>query len=132
MILVGPTTDPRGRGWRQLTARWLRTAAHEDPRQVPDLVRQYAATGLRVMARTMDAARHDSIQDVLRAVHCPVLVLRGPHDRICPPDWAESLGRTETLARGGHMVPRTQGQAVAQSLRRFVEDPGTERAGPRL
>jgi pimeloyl-ACP methyl ester carboxylesterase len=132
VVLVGPTTDPRAPGWRHLAQRWLRTAAHEDPRQVPDLVRQYAATGLRVMARAMDAARRDRIQDTLGAAECPVLVVRGPDDRICPEDWATSLGRTDTLPEGGHMVPRTQGRDVAERIKRFVEDEGTRRPGPRL
>jgi pimeloyl-ACP methyl ester carboxylesterase len=132
LVLVGPTTDPRGRGWLQLARRWSRTAAHEDPRQVPALVRQYAATGLGVMARAMDAARRNAIQDVLPAVHCPVLVVRGPRDRICPADWAALLGRSHTLTRGGHMVPWTRGQELARCLENFVEGLGTTPRGRRL
>lgn len=125
LVLVGPTTDPRAQGWRQLAQRWLRTAAHEDPRQLPVLLRQYADTGLQVMARAMAAARLDPIQDVLAAVECPVLVVRGAHDRICPEDWAASLGRCETLTGGGHMVPWTHGRAVARCVERFFEEDGT-------
>lgn len=84
LVLVGPTTDPRGRGWPALVRRWLRTAAHEDPRQVPCLVRQYAATGLRTMLRAMDAARRDDPRVALDGLDVPVLVVRGAQDRICP------------------------------------------------
>lgn len=132
LVLVAPTTDPRSGGWVDLAQRWLRTAAHEDPRQVPLLAQQYAVTGLRVMARAMDAARRDRIDAALAQVPCPVLVVRGPQDRICPPDWAGSLARTVTLDGGGHMVPWTQGRAVARCVENFVGDPGTTQGGPPL
>jgi pimeloyl-ACP methyl ester carboxylesterase len=101
-----------------MVRRWLATARHERPGQVPTLVRQYHRTTLRTMARAMDAARNDRIDQAIAEVHCPALVVRGPHDRICPPDWAASLAPTETLPVGGHMVPLTHGQLVAPLLRR--------------
>jgi pimeloyl-ACP methyl ester carboxylesterase len=129
VVLVGPTTDPRASTWPRLAARWLATARHEDPCQVPALVRQYHRTGLRSMRRAMEAARHDRIDVALRSTACDALVLRGPHDRICPASWAVELAgvratggghRAVTLARGGHMVPLTQGAAVAEQLLAFL------------
>ena len=118
LALVGPTTDPRATSWPRLAARWLATAAHERPGQVPSLVRQYRRTTLATMARAMDAARRDPIQTTLGAARCPVVVVRGLHDRICPADWAESLAPTVTLPAGGHMVPLTHGRLVAEELAR--------------
>jgi pimeloyl-ACP methyl ester carboxylesterase len=120
LVLVGPTTDPRAQGWPRLAARWLATAAHEDPRQVPSLVRQYHRTTLLTMASAMDQARFDRIDRVLARVVCPVLVLRGTHDRICPLPWASVLGTVLTLDRGGHMIPLTHGRPVATALAEFV------------
>ena len=123
VVLVGPTTDPRADGWTSLVQRWLRTAAHEDPRQVPSLVGQYRRTGLGSMARAMQAARRDDVRIPLRAQGAPLLVVRGPHDRICPADWAASLGgRCTTLPAGGHMVPITRGADVAAALAAFVAE----------
>ena len=125
LVLVGPTTDPRAGSWPGLARRWLRTAAHEDPRQVPRLVAQYRRTGLGSMARGMDAARRDDLPAVLEALRgergLPVLVLRGRQDRICPQDWAETLAAwCVTLAGGAHMVPTTHGDAVALAVDRFM------------
>ena len=120
LLLVGPTTDPRARSWPRLVRRWLATAVHERPGQVPSLVRQYHRTKLRSMTRGMDAARRDPIQTALGQVSCPVVVLRGRHDRICPLDWAVSLGPTVTLSHGGHMVPLTHGEQVAAELVDFA------------
>src|SRR3954452_1894 len=119
LLLVGPTTDPRSRSWLRLAARWLATAKHEKPGQAPSLVRQYHRTTLLSMSRAMDQARDDRIDATLARVRCPVLVVRGRHDRICPADWAEALAPTVTLPRGGHMVPRTHGGLLAPVLADF-------------
>jgi pimeloyl-ACP methyl ester carboxylesterase len=122
LVLVGPTTDPRASSWPALAARWLRTAAHERPGQLPLLVRAYARTGLWSMARGMQAARRHRLDATLAAVRCPVLVVRGPHDAICPSDWAAVLaaaaprGRAVTLPAGGHMVPVTHPASLAAHI----------------
>jgi pimeloyl-ACP methyl ester carboxylesterase len=121
LLLVGPTTDPRARGWLRLAVRWLATALHERPGQVPSLVRQYHRTTLRSMARAMDAARRDRIEETLASVGCPALVVRGRHDRICPERWAHSLASTVTLSAGGHMVPLTHGHLVAHAVGDLVD-----------
>src|SRR3712207_9514982 len=56
------------------------------------------------------------IEDTLHQVDCPVLVVRGVHDRICPADWAARVGAPVTLPVGGHMVPLTDGASVAEVL----------------
>lgn len=119
LLLVGPTTDPRAATWPRLAGRWLRTAGHETPRQVPTLARQYHRTTLRSMARAMDEARSDRVDLTLARFAGRLLVVRGRHDRICPADWAAGLaattaaGRAVTLSAGGHMVPLTHGGLVA-------------------
>lgn len=146
LVLIGPTTDPRASTWPRLAARWLATARHEDPRQLPALVRQYHRTGLNSMRRAMEAARHDRIDITLRGTECPVLVLRGLHDRICPVSWSEELTGSRTgdawsggvtLSRGGHMVPLTRGRLVADEILAFLHrvdslSPGSAEAGPQV
>lgn len=126
LVLVGPTTDPRARSWPALAARWLRTAGHERPGQLPRLVHDYARTGLGPMVRGMGAARRHRIDRTLAAVACPVLVVRGRRDRIAPADWTTALaaatphGRTRTLPAGGHMVPITHPAALAAVIEEFL------------
>jgi pimeloyl-ACP methyl ester carboxylesterase len=128
LVLVGPTTDPRATGWRRLARRWLATARHEPPGQAPALARQYTRTGLLSMARGMDAARREPIEEALADVGCPVLLLRGRHDRIAPGDWLHLLAgeggptRVVTLPAGGHMVPFTHGELVADEILAWLAD----------
>jgi pimeloyl-ACP methyl ester carboxylesterase len=75
------------------------------------------------MLRVMDAARRERIDRTLEDVRCPVQVLRGMHDRIAPEDWCRSLAPSVTLPRGGHMVPLTDGDLVAQEVQHFGETP---------
>ncbi len=128
LVLVGPTTDPRAATWPALVRRWLRTAVHERPGQIPLLVRAYARTGLVSMARGMDAARHHHLDHVLPGVPCPVLVVRGRDDAICPADWAAALAAAapqavaQTLPEGAHMVPVTHPAALAARIAAFLTE----------
>jgi pimeloyl-ACP methyl ester carboxylesterase len=125
VVLVGPTTDSRAVRWPALAVRWLRTAVWERPGQVPILARDYHQTGLVAMARAMDAARRHRIDRLLARVACPVLVVRGRHDRIAPADWVSALaalalqGRAVTLPAGAHMVPVTHPGALAAHIEAF-------------
>ena len=139
LVLVGPSTDPRAATWPRLVARWIATAVAEDPGQAPLLVRLYARTGLGSMRRAMDAARRHRLDEELSGVSCPVLVIRGPRDRICPASWAAALaaagarGTSVTLAAGAHMVPITHGPAVGREVGLFLRsltEPGAD--GPTL
>jgi pimeloyl-ACP methyl ester carboxylesterase len=133
LVLIGPTTDPRGRSWPALVRRWLRTALHERPGQIPLLVWAYARTGLMSMARGMDTARHHRMDRALAAVTCPVLIVRGRNDAICPADWAAALaeaaprGRADTLPAGAHMVPITHPDALAARTAAFLDERVLER-----
>lgn len=126
LVLVGPTTDPRGRTWPRLAGRWLATAAHERLGQVPLLVRDYSHSGLITFARAMDATRRHPIAPVLAALDQPVLLVRGPHDRIAPASWLDDLvGRRAgieavTLPAGGHMVPITHPHDLAAAVTPFL------------
>lgn len=127
LLLVGPTTDPSGSGWVRLAGRWLRTARHEPPCQIPLLARDYLRTGLGGMARAMNAARKHAVQVALAITPCPVVVVRGTHDRIAPEPWTVQLarvapaGRAVTLPAGGHMVPLTHPTLLAPQLSGLIE-----------
>jgi pimeloyl-ACP methyl ester carboxylesterase len=124
LVMVGPTTDPRAASWPRIGYRWLRTATRERPGQLPLLARTYTRTGLLWMRRAMDAARRDDLRASLRELGCPVLVVRGRYDRICPEDWAHEVAasgpaglRVVSLDEGAHMLPLTHGEMLAAVVR---------------
>lgn len=142
LVLVGPSTDPRGSSWPALVARWLATARHERPGQIPALARQYTHTGVPSLLRNLGVARHDRVDRTLATTECPVLVVRGLHDHIAPTDWCDLLAavpgpsgrahpasRAVTLPGGGHMVPWSHPDALAAEVARFVADVERHAAG---
>jgi len=135
LLLVGPTTDPRAGSWPGLVARWVRTAVWERPWQVPLLVRLYARTGLVGMAVAMDAARRHDVRRPLARVGVPTVVVRGRHDWISPPRWADRTaglagGRAVTLPAGAHMVVLTHPASVAPLVTEVVGSAATPGTGP--
>ena len=107
LVLVGPTADPRMSPRRRLVVRWLRTAAREDPRRVPGMLRSYATTRLSGFARALRAARRRDLRATLAATTVPVLLVGGPHDHLAPSGWLDALAATRpgievvTMTAGG-------------------------------
>ena len=126
LVLVGPTTDPEAPTWPGLTARWLGNFVREPLGQVPLLARDYLHTGLATFARAMDAARRHALGPVLAELDQPVLLVRGPGDRIAPADWLGRLAALRpgieavTAGAGAHMVPVTHPQELAAAVVPFL------------
>ena len=123
VVLVGPTTDPRLRSARGLTWRWLSTAVGESWRQVPRILAQWWSTGPRAMVALWRAAAPDRIDERLRRLAVPVVVVRGTRDRLCAHDWAQHLvssaphGRLVELPGAAHMAVQTHPAQVAGIVR---------------
>ena len=126
LVLVGPTTDPEAPSWPGLTARWLANAAREPLGQVPLLARDYLHTGLVTFAQALDEARRHPLGPVLAGLDQPVLLVRGPGDRIAPADWHHRLAALRpgidavTTGAGAHMVPVTHPHELAAAVVPFL------------
>jgi pimeloyl-ACP methyl ester carboxylesterase len=76
----------------------------------------------------MDAARRDDVVATLTDVACPVVLVRGAHDRIAPADWLRTLvgtgpGRVVVqLPAGAHMVPLTHPELLARHVAPLLAD----------
>lgn len=93
LVLVGPTMDPRARSMGRQALRWLRGAPHEDPLQLPILLRDLADAGLFRAVRTLRMALRDPVEDKLPGVRVPTLVTRGELEAVTPQAWAEEVAR---------------------------------------
>ncbi|SDX76078.1 Pimeloyl-ACP methyl ester carboxylesterase [Modestobacter sp. DSM 44400] len=132
VLLLGPTTDPPMRRLPVLAARWVRTAVREPVWQVPLVMAQWLRTGPRAMAALWRRTAPDPVDDRLRGVAVPVVVVRGTRDALCPRDWALHLagcaphGRLVELPGAAHMTPQTRPDDVVRLLREL----GAAPAGP--
>jgi 2-hydroxy-6-oxonona-2,4-dienedioate hydrolase len=101
-IFQGPAVDPEARGFFRQLGRWLVNAVREGPTQPTENGRQWGPAGLRVFVMTLRDMHRDRIEDKLRQVAAPAMVVRGARDAIVPQAWAEQA--TRLLPRGRLMV----------------------------
>ena len=119
IVLLGPTTDPRLRSPWGLARRWAATVLAEPVWQYPLVLAQWLRTGPRAMAALWRRLAGDPVDERLRSVTVPVVVVRGRRDALCPHEWAAHLadcaprGRLVELPRAAHMTPQTHPADVA-------------------
>jgi pimeloyl-ACP methyl ester carboxylesterase len=100
LVLGGPTFPPQLRRWPPLAGAVLRTLPHESPREVRATFPDYARGRSRVVA-LLRSALADAPEQVVPAVTCPVVVVRGERDHVSPPAWGDRLAG---LARSGRCL----------------------------
>jgi pimeloyl-ACP methyl ester carboxylesterase len=119
VVLLGPTTDPRMRRLPVLAARWVRTAVREPWSQAPLVLAQWLHTGPAAMTALWRRTAPDRVDQRLRRLTVPVVVVRGSRDALCPHDWAAHVagcaaqGRLVELPGAAHMTPQTRPDDVA-------------------
>jgi 2-hydroxy-6-oxonona-2,4-dienedioate hydrolase len=130
LVLLGPTMDRLARNRRQQTLRWLSNARFERPAQLPLLIRDYAAAGLRRTLATFRCGLRDHIEEKLPRVTVPVLVMRGGRDPIVPQRWAEEVarlvpsGRLVVVPGAGHTLNFNAPDQTARVLRAYLRHTG--------
>jgi pimeloyl-ACP methyl ester carboxylesterase len=109
-VLVGPTTDRRGRHVLEQLRRLLAAGPYEAPGLLGVQVRDTWSAGLRETLATARYAIIDRIETKLPALTMPVLVVSGEHDPLAPPHWAAELAgllpdsQLHILAGAGHAL----------------------------
>ncbi|MEV6962463.1 alpha/beta fold hydrolase [Streptomyces sp. NPDC051207] len=121
LVLLAPTFPRHLRRMGPLVGAFARTAVHESPGVVPTLLPSYVRAGPRRLLSCIRSAQTDAPEDVLPSVACPVVVMSGEHDALCPPAWSRHLaGRARqgraVLVRGAHAFPHRHPAATAAVL----------------
>lgn len=126
VVLIGPVTQPGTRSLLRQGWRLLRDGRHETARANWVVVSDYVRTGIRWYAATLPHMIDYPLEDRIADVHEPVLLVRGEHDPIAPPEYLERLaaravdGRVDQVPGEGHVVmmhrPRVAA-AMCRSLR---------------
>ncbi|GGQ75405.1 alpha/beta fold hydrolase [Couchioplanes azureus] len=121
LVLASPTTDPAARSRRALIGRWFADLPAEDPRQAAILARDvWDARPWRVWATVGHSVRN-RVEEDLRRVSAPTLVLGGDRDPVAPLRWRTRVaeltgGVSVTLPGAAHNALTTAGGAAADAI----------------
>jgi pimeloyl-ACP methyl ester carboxylesterase len=103
LVLVGPTMDPEAPTMPRQTLRWLRSLPHEDPSQVPVILRDFVDAGPVRFWKTFRYALRDHVEYKLPEVTVPALVTRGAKESVVPQRW---------IAEAVRLLPKGEGAVV--------------------
>jgi 2-hydroxy-6-oxonona-2,4-dienedioate hydrolase len=125
-IFVAPTVDPRERTAVRQIARLLLDAFREPPALLPIVLYDYLRAGLGRTVRTLQYALQDTIERKLPQVRVPSLVIRGAHDPIVTPGWAEAVAcllprsRLVVIPGAAHAVPYSAPVELGRVIEAFL------------
>lgn len=103
LVLASPTVDPRSRTWPRVLFFWRWDSRYPMPGLQQQHTPEWARAGMRQLVHLISVHLRDRIEEVVRRVRCPVLVLRGEHDKLSTRSWARRLaelapdGRFDTM-----------------------------------
>ncbi|GIF14941.1 alpha/beta fold hydrolase [Actinoplanes teichomyceticus] len=125
VVLAAPTTDPVARSRRALIGRWVLDLLVEAPWQALVLARDVAdAKPWRVLATVGHSVRN-AIEDDLRRLPVPPLVLGGALDPVAPLLWRAEVaamtgGVPVSVPAAAHNVLTTSGRRSADAIVRHL------------
>ena len=90
-VLIGPVVDPEARSATRQGLRLMRDGLHEPARVNAIITADYLRAGPRRYAATLPHMLGYRIEERIREVAEPVLVVRGEHDPIAPERWVQDL-----------------------------------------
>ena len=128
-MLIGPTTDRRGRNVPEQLRRLLAATPYEAPGLLGVQLRDTWSAGLRETLASARYAIEDRIEAKLPALHMPVLVVSGAHDSLAPSRWATELagllpyGQLHILAGGGHALNYSAPDQLLALMAPFLNQP---------
>jgi 2-hydroxy-6-oxonona-2,4-dienedioate hydrolase len=125
-VLIGPTTDRRGRNVLEQLRRLIAVMPREAPGLLGVQIRDTWSAGLRQALAAARYAIEDRIEAKLPALTMPVLVVSGEYDRLAPPRWAAELagllphGQLHILAGCGHALNYSAPDQLLQIVAPFL------------
>lgn len=91
LVLASPTVDPEVRSWPRLITAWRRDSQYPLPGLQQQHTPEWVRAGARQLRNLVSVHLRDQLEDTVARVRCPVLVLRGRHDRVSTESWARRL-----------------------------------------
>jgi pimeloyl-ACP methyl ester carboxylesterase len=136
LVLSGPTIDPAAATATRQLLRGLVDLLHEDPVQMPILLRDVRDAGPARVLATLAYALRDPIVPKLALVAVPTLVLRGELEPIVTAAWGSQVadlvpgGRLVTIPASPHNCVYVAAEALSDEVHGFVQSVLHSHASP--
>lgn len=91
LMVASPTVDPTVRSWPRILFFWRRDSQYPMPGLQQQHTPEWVRAGIRRLAHLVSVHLGDRLEEVVGGVRCPVLVLRGEHDKLSTESWARRL-----------------------------------------
>lgn len=126
LVLASPTVDPRHRSLLRLTIAWQVDGRREPPGLTQSHLPEWRRAGPRRLLHLVRAQLQHDIEQPVRRVQVPMLVMRGRDDALSTSAWARHLSAVTGLGQyvevaGAHTFPWRDPDAWSPPVRRFVE-----------
>ena len=127
LVLQGPTTPPDEQSTFWQFARWRQNEPYNPPMLGEVTLPEYGKAGLWRMLRSYIFQVTDPIEEKVRSIEAPTLVVRGEHDPITHQAFAEMLarrlprGELQILPGVAHTLVFTAPVQLADATRAFME-----------
>lgn len=131
LVLAGPTTDPQQRTALLQIGRWLLNLPGEPLSLYPIVTRDVRDMGPARALATFRAMLRDRIEQKLRYLRIPTLVVRGGRDTSVPQRWGEQAtrllprGRLVVLPGAAHTIVYNAPAALTRAVEAFLLATGT-------
>ena len=129
LVLQGPALAPSDRGALRIVKLWWQNGQQE-PRDMKLLASEYRAAGFRRVFDTFNYYRRYPIEDALRRIEVPTLIVRGEDDKIVSQQWAEHLsevtpnGELAVVPGTAHTMSRFWPRELADAATPFLLETG--------
>lgn len=91
VVLASPTVDPAYRSWPKVLYRWRLDGRFPMPGLAENHRPEWKRAGLKQILHLISIHLRDRLEKIVPRVTCPVLVIRGDHDKLLTRRWAKEL-----------------------------------------
>lgn len=125
-VLVSPTMDPKTRSISQAALHLALDLLREPLSFLPVLVREYLDAGARRTLRTLQYTLADHMEEHLRGIQIPILIVRGSRDPLVGQTWVEKIHRLLPESQlvivpgAGHAVNFNSPEKLASVVHSFL------------
>ena len=126
-LLLAPTTNKNERSVAMQSVRLFQDTLHESLKINAIVFLNYARMGVRRFLITANFMVNDHIEEVIKHINIPVLIVSGSQDKIAPKAWAKYLAKNAPdaqaieIQKAPHLLQYQKPEELVRITREFTQ-----------